>query len=128
MTLVNFMHGLFLTCTQNSHYIYRSFIALFTRCAAFSPNLTPCVVNKTTPLYLLGEPASLLMVTNTHIPLSLVRQHLSHPLLCPSHPFTPHSSNYVIYIDNINNLGRPCSGHYIYCMLTMYMTSNRAQL
>ncbi len=25
---------------------------------------------------------------------------------CPSHPFTSHSSNYIIYID-INNLGHP---------------------
>ncbi len=24
----------------------------------------------------------------------------------PSHPFTPYSSNYIIYIDDINNLGR----------------------
>ncbi len=29
----------------------------------------------------------------------------------PSHPFTPHSSNYIIYIDNINNLGLPRPGH-----------------
>jgi hypothetical protein len=47
------------------------------------------------PLYLLEEPASLLLVTNTHPPLSLVCQQLSHPLLCPSHAFTPHSSNYM---------------------------------
>jgi hypothetical protein len=41
--LVNLMHGLFLTCTQKSHYIYRSFIALFTRHTTFLPNLTPCI-------------------------------------------------------------------------------------
>jgi hypothetical protein len=57
-------------------------------------------------VYLLGEPASLLVVTKTHPPLSLVRQQLLHPLgFCPSHPFTPHSSNYIIYIHRINNLG-----------------------
>ncbi len=28
----------------------------------------------------------------------------------PSHPFTPHSSNNIIYIDNINNLGCPSPG------------------
>jgi hypothetical protein len=49
---------------------------------------------------------------NTHPPLSLVCQQLPHPLLCPSHPFTPHSSSYNIYIDNINNnLGRLHPGH-----------------
>jgi hypothetical protein len=49
----------------------------------------PLVFNKTTPLYELGEPASLLMVTNTQPPLSLLCQQLPHTLLCPSHPFTP---------------------------------------
>ncbi len=28
----------------------------------------------------------------------------------PSHPFTPHSSNDIIYKDDINNLGRPRPG------------------
>ncbi len=46
--------------------------------------------NKATPLYLLREPASLLVVTNTHPPLSLVYRQLSHPLaftpLTLSHP------------------------------------------
>jgi hypothetical protein len=76
MMLVNFKHGLFLTCTHKSHYIYRSFIAIFTRCTAFPPDPTSLHFNKTTPLFLLGEPASLLVVTNTHPPLSLVRQQL----------------------------------------------------
>jgi hypothetical protein len=31
----------------------------------------------------------------------------------PSHPFTPHISNYIIYIDNINNLGRLRPGHFV---------------
>jgi hypothetical protein len=38
--LVNLAHGLFLTCSQKSHYIYRSFIAIFTRHTTFPPNLT----------------------------------------------------------------------------------------
>ncbi len=46
--------------------------------------------NKVTPLYLLGEPASLLVVANPHPPLSLVYQQLFHPLaftpLILSHP------------------------------------------
>jgi hypothetical protein len=67
---VYFTHGFFLTCTQKSRYIYKSFIAIFTRHTAFPPNPTPCIINKTTPLYLLGEQASLLVVTNTHPPLS----------------------------------------------------------
>jgi hypothetical protein len=67
-------------------------------------------VNKITPLYLLGEPACLLMVTNTHPPLSLVCQQLAYPLLYPSYPFTPHSSNFIIYIDNINNSRSSSSG------------------
>jgi hypothetical protein len=71
----------------------------------------PCIVDKTTPLDLLGEPASLVVVTNTHPPLSLFCQELSHPLaFTPSHPFTPPSSNYIIYTDDINNLGRPRPG------------------
>ncbi len=51
--------------------------------------ITPCT-SKVTPLYLLGEPASLLVVTNPHPPSSLVCQQLSHPLaltpLTLSHP------------------------------------------
>jgi hypothetical protein len=90
MTLVNFTLGLFLTCTQKSHYIYKSLIAIFTECTAFPSKLTPCIVDKTTSLYFLGEPASLLVVMNTHPPLFLVCQQLPHPLaftpLTLSHP------------------------------------------
>ncbi len=43
MALVNFTNGLFLTCTQKSHYIYRSFIAIFTRCTTFPPDPAPCI-------------------------------------------------------------------------------------
>jgi hypothetical protein len=101
------MHNLFLTWTQISHYIFWSFIAIYTQYTTFPPNLTPCIWNRRTPFYLVGEPASLLVVMNAHPPFSLVCQQLPHPLLCPSHPFTPYSSGYTIYIDGINNnLGR----------------------
>jgi hypothetical protein len=52
-----------------------------------------------TPFYLLREPASLLVVTNTHPPLSLVCQQLLHPLaftpLTLSHP-TVHITLYTV--------------------------------
>jgi hypothetical protein len=72
MTVVNFAHGLFLTCTEKSLYIYKSCIAIFTECTVLPLEPTPCIDNKTTLLYLLGEAASLPVVTNTHPPLSLV--------------------------------------------------------
>ncbi len=43
MLLVNLMHGLFLTRTQESHYIYRSYLAIFTQYTIFPPNPTPCI-------------------------------------------------------------------------------------
>jgi hypothetical protein len=49
--LVNLTHGLFLTCTQKSHYIYRLFIAIFTRYTTFPSNLTPCI-SKGNPAFL----------------------------------------------------------------------------
>ncbi len=74
-----------------------------------SPNPTPYIPQH--PIFdLLGEPAAFLVMTNTHPPLSLCQQ-LPHPPLCPCHLFTPHSSNYIIYIDNISNLGRLRPGH-----------------
>jgi hypothetical protein len=71
----------------------------------------PFIVIKTTPLYLLGGPASLLVVVNTHPPLSLVCQQLPHPLLALplfQTPAAPHSSCYIIYTDDISNSSRPC--------------------
>jgi hypothetical protein len=88
------------TCIQKSHYFYRSSTLQYLH----DIQLTPCISNRTTLLYLIGELASLLVVTNAHPPLSLVCQQLPFPLLCPSHPFTPYSSSYTIYIDNINNI------------------------
>jgi hypothetical protein len=90
MMVVNFTPGLFLTCTQKSLYIYKSCIAVFKECTAFPSEPTPCIDTITTPLYLLGELASLLVVTNTHPPWSQVCQQLPHPLaftpLTLSHP------------------------------------------
>jgi hypothetical protein len=91
----------------------------------YSAGTTPCI-NKPTPLYLLGEPASLLVVANTHPPFSLVCQQLPHPLafspLTLSHP-TVHITIFT-YIDNINNLSCLHAGHYLF---TFYLfTDNMA--
>jgi hypothetical protein len=104
MLLVHLTHGLFLTWTQISHFIYRLYTTIFTW--QIMPHPTqPLAFHNITWFYLPGEPASFLVVTNTHPPLSPVCQQLLHPLLCPSHPFTPHSSNYITYIYDISNLG-----------------------
>ncbi len=96
---VNFMHGLYLTCTKISLNLQIIHCNIYKMCS-ISTQPDPLHFNKTTLLYLLGEPAFLLVVTNTHLPLSLVCHQKTAP---PSHPFTPHSSNYIIYIDNIND-------------------------
>ncbi len=78
MLLMHLMPGLFLTWTQKSHQlqiIYYNIYTLFK--ASSSPTLCPPLPH----VYLLGEPASLLMVANTHPPLSLVCKQLPHPLL-----------------------------------------------
>jgi hypothetical protein len=90
MIVVYLTHGLFLTCIQKITCIYKSCIAIYIQMYN-NPleKITPCA-NKITQLYLLWEPASLLVVTNSHPPLSLVCQQLSHPLafnpLTLSHP------------------------------------------
>ncbi len=90
MTVVNFTHGLFLTCTQKSLCIYKLCITIFTEYTAISNRTNPCISNQAKLLYLLREPASLLVVMNPHPPLTLVCQQLSHPLaftpLTLSHP------------------------------------------
>jgi hypothetical protein len=122
MMLVYFTHGLFLTCTQKSHFINRSFIAIFRYSILSRP--TPCTSIRQPPLYLLGEPASLLVRTNTDPPMSWVCQQLPHPLLCPSHSFTPHSSNYIIYIDDINNSQLSSSGTMFSLKYSYYYPEN----
>ncbi len=59
-----------------------------------------------TPFYLLGEPAFLACGANSHPLLSLVCYQLL--TFCYfTHPDTPHTSGYNIYIDDINNISRP---------------------
>jgi hypothetical protein len=88
MTVVNFTHVLFLTYTQKSRYICHASQYLFTECTVHPSEPTPCIDNKTTLLCLLGEQASLLVVTNTYPPMSLVYQQLPHPLaFLPLSPF-----------------------------------------
>ncbi len=86
MLLMHLTHGLFLTGTQNViklwiiyYNIYMLFNASFNSAPCFPP---PCV-------YLLGEPTSLLVVANTHPPLSLVCQQLPHPLIALQSFHTP---------------------------------------
>ncbi len=89
-----FMHGLFLTCTQKSHLYYMKSILVFTS----SLSLKSPFINKESPLYLFGGPASCL---RWRIPSTLVptAHHFAFT------PFSPHSSHYTIYIDDINNHG-----------------------
>jgi hypothetical protein len=75
MTVVYLTHGLFLTCTQKNHiYLQVMHHDIYTN-VQYS-------LRKNNPLYqqynpaLLGEQVSLLMVTNSHPPLSLVCQQL----------------------------------------------------
>ncbi len=113
MKLVNFTHGLFLTCTQKSRYIYKSLLAIFTECTAF-PYFHP-----TDPLQCWSNNPALLtwrasfFAHGDECPSTLVSglPTTAPPLgFYPSHPFTPHISNYIICIDDINNLGRPHPG------------------
>jgi hypothetical protein len=57
-------HGLFLTCTQKYCFIYKSCIKIFTKCTAFLVRTNPLYQQLHNPAYLLGEPASLLVVTH----------------------------------------------------------------
>ncbi len=84
MPVTYLTHGLFLTCTQKYQCIYKLGIAIFTECTATFIRTNPLPQQQSNPAYLLGEPASLLVVTNTHPPLSLICQQLSRPLA-----FTP---------------------------------------
>ncbi len=89
-----------------SFEIHRWYLKKFMLCRHW-PNhfypICPLHLKPNNPAYLLGETVSLLVVTNTNPSLSLVCKQLPHPLLWPSHPFTPCSSSYTIYIDDINN-------------------------
>jgi hypothetical protein len=104
----------FLTCTQKSRYIYKSCIAIFTECTVISMRSIPLHRQQNNPAFLTWRasffargdeyPSTLVSCLSTTAP----------PLgFYPSHPFTPHSSNYIIYIDDINNLGGLRPGQYI---------------
>jgi hypothetical protein len=111
MLVMYFTHGLFLTCTQKSHYIYSHALRYLQNVQQFSTAPTPCINNKATPLYLL-ERASFFACGDKY-PSTLVSglPTTAPPLgFYPSHPFTPYSSNYIIYIDDINNHSRLCLG------------------
>ncbi len=134
MPLVNFTHDLFLTCTQKYIYIYKSLIAVFAECTAFPSKSTPCIIDKTTPLYFLGEPASLLVVTNSHPPLSLVCQQLPHPWLLPLLPFhTPHFKLHYLH-RQLQQSRSPSAGTlcnisiYIYCICRCVFFQNLANI
>jgi hypothetical protein len=89
MTMVYFTNSLFLTCTQKSYLFHRLHNSIFTNIQQFSRTVEP-LLNKVTLYFLLGEPASLLVVTNPHPPLSLVCYQLPRPLaLTPFTPFSP---------------------------------------
>jgi hypothetical protein len=72
----------------------------------------PALCSPESYVHLLGDPASLLVVMNTHPLLSLVCYHLFHPLLVLS-PFH-HRSSYNIYRDDINNTSRPSLAQYLF--------------
>jgi hypothetical protein len=57
MTVMYFMHGLFLTCTQNISFVFTRHASQYWQDvqAIF---LKPSCINKVTTLYLLGGPAS----------------------------------------------------------------------
>jgi hypothetical protein len=87
--LIYNLHKAYVTGGSNQ----TSFFGLLVFCPAVgkrdnaSPNPTPCFLPS--HVHLLGEPASLLVVTNAHPPLSLICQQLPPPFACPptlSHP------------------------------------------
>jgi hypothetical protein len=103
MPVMFFTHGLFLTCTQKSHYIYNSRIAIFTECTAVFLSTNPLHQQQTNPA------RASFFAGGDEYPSTLVPGLLitAPPLgFYPSHPFTPYSSNYIIYIGDMNNLSR----------------------
>jgi hypothetical protein len=93
MLLLHLRHGLFLTWTQRFYYITDYILQYLhdNRCLIQPNPLLP------TNLCLLGEPASLLVVTNTHPPLSLVCQQLPHPLLALPPFHTPKLKSHYLH-------------------------------
>jgi hypothetical protein len=101
-----------LTCTQKSRYIYKSCITIFTECTAISIRTNPLHRQQSKPALLTSRAS--FFACGDEFPSTLVSSlPTTAPPLCfyPSHPFIPHSSNYIIYRDDINNLGRLHLGH-----------------
>jgi hypothetical protein len=117
MMTVNFTHGLFLTCTQKFCCIYKLYIAIFTEYTAIFIRTNPLHQHQSHPAFLTWR-ASFFARGDEYISTLVSDLPTTAPPLgfYPSHPFTPHSSNYISYIDNIKNLGRPCPGHPILCI------------
>ncbi len=122
MMVVYLTHGLFLTCTQKIMCIYKSCIMIYTYTnkQQSSRKVTPCA-NKITLLNLLGEPASLLVVTNLHPPLSLVCQQLSHPFA-----FTPltlsHPTVHITFLQRRHQQSRSSSSGTLPLVMTSFLT------
>jgi hypothetical protein len=106
MLLVHLTHGLFLTWTQKSHYIHSSYFTTFT-CHILSYPTQPLTFHNI-PYFTYLE--NQLLFSCWRIPI--------HPCLwsannCPTPCFAPltlsqptvYITNYIIYIDDISNLG-----------------------
>ncbi len=92
---------IYLTCTQKSCCIYKLYIAIFKECTAIFIRTNPLHQQQSNPallawrasFFVRGDVSTLVSDLPTTVP----------PLgFYPSHPFTPHSSNYISYIDNIS--------------------------
>ncbi len=85
-----------------TRYIYRLHITIFTWHIMPHPicplhSIFPCLLTWRTTFFSRGDECPSTLASGL--------QKLPHPLLCASHPFTPHSSYYIIYIEDISNLG-----------------------
>jgi hypothetical protein len=102
MVLDNLTHGLFLTRTQKSHLFTDHTLQYLHDIQHFHP-IWPLHFKKDNPALLTWRirffahgdecPSTLVSGLPTTVP----------PLAFPSHPLTPYSSSYTIYIDDINN-------------------------
>ncbi len=90
-----FTHGLFLTCTQEYHCIYKSCKTIFTKCTAISIRTNPLHQQQSNPAYLIGEPAFLRAVTNTIHPCLWSANNCPTPWLLPLSYF--HSPEFKLH-------------------------------
>ncbi len=109
------MHGLFLTSTQKARCIYKLCIAILTECTAISIIINPLHQQRNNPALLTWRAS--FFARGDEYPSNLVS---GLPRTVPPlgfYPLTlsqPHSSNYIIYIDDINNLSRPRLGQELF--------------